>query len=64
VAAVLSTHPSVHLAQVVGRSSQRYGEVPVAFVELIPGSTCTAGELTDYCAGNLASYKVPARSAS
>ena len=59
VEALLSTHPSVHLAQVVGRPSERYGEEPVAFVELIPGSACTAGELIEYCAGNLASYKVP-----
>ena len=59
VEALLSTHPSVHLAQVVGRPSERYGEEPVAFVELIPGCAGTAGELIEYCAGNLASYKVP-----
>jgi len=57
--ALLSTHPAVHMAQVVGRPSERYGEEPVAFVELIPAATCTAAELIDFCAGNLASYKVP-----
>jgi acyl-CoA synthetase (AMP-forming)/AMP-acid ligase II len=46
-------------AGVVGRPSERYGEEPVAFVELIPGCACTPGELIDFCAGNLASYKVP-----
>ena len=59
VEALLSTHPSVHLAQVVGRPSERYGEEPVAFVELIPGCACTSAELIEYCVGNLASYKVP-----
>jgi fatty-acyl-CoA synthase len=59
VEALLSTHPAVHLAQVVGRPSERYGEEPVAFVELIPGATCTVAELIGFCAGNLASYKVP-----
>jgi acyl-CoA synthetase (AMP-forming)/AMP-acid ligase II len=28
-------------------------------VELIPGCACTSAELIEYCAGNLASYKVP-----
>ena len=59
VEALLSTHPAVHMAQVVGRPSERYGEEPVAFVELIPGGACTAAELIGFCAGNLASYKVP-----
>jgi acyl-CoA synthetase (AMP-forming)/AMP-acid ligase II len=59
VEALLSTHPAVHMAQVVGRPSERYGEEPVAFVELIGGATCTAAELIEFCAGNVASYKVP-----
>ena len=59
VEALLSTHPAVHLAQVVGRPSERYGEEPVAFVELIPGGQATAAELIAFCAANVASYKVP-----
>jgi acyl-CoA synthetase (AMP-forming)/AMP-acid ligase II len=59
VEALLSTHPAVHMAQVVGRPSERYGEEPVAFVELIAGSQATAAGLTAFCAANLASYKVP-----
>jgi fatty-acyl-CoA synthase len=54
-----STHPAVHLAQVVGRPSERYGGEPVAFVELIPGGQATAAELISFCAANVASYKVP-----
>jgi acyl-CoA synthetase (AMP-forming)/AMP-acid ligase II len=59
VEALLSTHPAVHMAQVVGRPSERYGEEPVAFVELIPGGPATAAELIAFCAANVASYKVP-----
>jgi fatty-acyl-CoA synthase len=59
VEALLSTHPAVHMAQVVGRPSERYGEEPVAFVELIPGGQATAAELIAFCAANVASYKVP-----
>lgn len=59
VEAHLTTFPGVHMAQVVGRPSDRYGEEPVAFVELAPGATCSAAELIDYCREHLASYKVP-----
>jgi acyl-CoA synthetase (AMP-forming)/AMP-acid ligase II len=59
VEALLSTHPAVHMAQVVGRPSERYGEEPAAFVELIGDREATAAELIAFCAANLASYKVP-----
>ena len=55
----LATHPSVALAQVVGRADERLQEVPVAFVELKPGVEATEQELIAYCAGQLASFKVP-----
>jgi acyl-CoA synthetase (AMP-forming)/AMP-acid ligase II len=44
---------------VVGRSDDRWGEVPVAFVVLRPGATATAGELVERCRAHLARYKVP-----
>lgn len=59
VEAHLTTYPGVHMAQVVGRPSERYGEEPVAFVELAPGATCGAADLTAFCQDHLASYKVP-----
>jgi acyl-CoA synthetase (AMP-forming)/AMP-acid ligase II len=59
VEAHLSTHAAVRMAQVVGRPSERYGEEPVAFIELADGAECTAEELIAYCVGELASYKVP-----
>ncbi|MCU1501377.1 MAG: AMP-binding protein, partial [Ilumatobacteraceae bacterium] len=59
VEAHLSTHPAVQLVQVVGRDDERYGEVPVAFVELVAGAHATAEELIAHCRGQLASFKVP-----
>ena len=55
----LSTHKAIRMVQVVGCPSERYGEEPVAFVELAEGARCTADELIAYCAGQMASYKIP-----
>jgi len=59
IEAHLSTHGAVRMAQVVGRPSKRYGEEPVAFIQLADGAQCSAEELIAYCVGELASYKVP-----
>ena len=55
----LASHPAVQLAQVIGRDDPRYQEVPVAFIELMPGATVTAEELIAHCRAGLASFKVP-----
>ena len=55
----LATHPAVHMVQVVGAPDTRYNEVPVAFVELVPGQELTEQELIDFCLGRIATYKVP-----
>ena len=59
----LALHPAVKLAQVVGLPDERYGEVPVAFVELIPGAAATEAEMIDFCLGDIASFKVPRKCA-
>ena len=59
VEAWLSTHPAVAVAQIVGKPDDKYGEVPVAFVELMPGTTCEPQELIDHCRGQLANFKIP-----
>ena len=46
-------------AAVVGRPDDRWGEVPVAFVSLRPGTSATADELIEHCRGQLAKFKVP-----
>jgi fatty-acyl-CoA synthase len=55
----LVTHPAVAIAQVVAAPDARYGEVPAAFVELVPGESVAEDELIAYCVGRIATFKVP-----
>ncbi len=55
----LSRHPAVLACAVVARPDPKWGETPVAFVELKPGADATAEELVAHCRSLLAGYKVP-----
>ncbi len=55
----LYTHPDVVDAQVIGVPSARYGEEVMAWVRLRAGASVTADELTAYCRGRIATFKVP-----
>ena len=55
----LALHPAVKLAQVVGLPDEKYGEVPVAFIELLPDAAATEAEMIEFCRGEIASFKVP-----
>ncbi|MES2715082.1 MAG: acyl-CoA synthetase [Pseudomonadota bacterium] len=55
----LYRHPAVVACAVVARPDAKWGETPVAYVELKPGATVTATELVAHCKGLLAGYKVP-----
>jgi len=52
-------HPQIQDVQVIGIPDEKYGEEVMAWVILKPGQTTTADELTDYCRGKIAHYKVP-----
>jgi acyl-CoA synthetase (AMP-forming)/AMP-acid ligase II len=56
---VLYDHAAVLEAAVVGRSDERWGEVPVAYVVLRSGHETSGEELIAHCAGQLARFKVP-----
>jgi acyl-CoA synthetase (AMP-forming)/AMP-acid ligase II len=59
---VLYEHAAVDRAVAVGAPDAHYGQVPVAFVVLKPGSTrVTAAELRRFLDERLAAYKVPER---
>lgn len=56
---VLSEHPSVAEAAVIGVPDELRGEVPLAFVVLRPGAGTEAESLRRYCRQRLAAFKVP-----
>lgn len=55
----LSAHPAVKYVQVVGKSDDRLGEVPVAFIECNEGFRATQTEIIDFCADKIAKFKIP-----
>jgi len=55
----LYRHAAVMACAVVARPHPKWGETPLAFVELKPGAQVTADELIVHCKSLLAGYKVP-----
>ncbi len=55
----LSTHDGVKLAAIVGLPDEKYGEVPIAYVEREEGSAVSEEEIIEYCKGQIASFKIP-----
>ncbi len=55
----LYRHPAVAVCAVVAKPDAKWGEAPLAFVELKPGASASADELVAHCRGILAGYKVP-----
>ncbi|MEL7247067.1 MAG: AMP-binding protein [Bacteroidota bacterium] len=55
----LYKHPKVSDVQVIGVPSEKYGEEVMAWVKAKEGNEITAAELTDFCEGEIAYYKVP-----
>jgi fatty-acyl-CoA synthase len=55
----LYKHPSVASCGVVARQDDKWGEVPIAYVELKPGKTATESEIIEHCRTLLARFKCP-----
>lgn len=61
VEGVLSRHPAVQEAAVVGVPDRTFGEVPVAFIVRRSGASVTVDELIAHAETELADFKVPRR---
>jgi fatty-acyl-CoA synthase len=57
----LCAHPAVRAAVVVGVPDRVWGERGLAFVEFVPGASCSEDELLTHARERLASFKVPVR---
>ncbi|MBN9252111.1 MAG: AMP-binding protein, partial [Mesorhizobium sp.] len=55
----LYKHAAVAACGVVGRADDKWGEVPVAYVELKPGRTASEADIIEHCRSLLARFKVP-----
>jgi fatty-acyl-CoA synthase len=56
----LYRHPAVAACAVVAKPDVKWGETPIAFIELKPGATPpTAEDIIVHCRAHLAAYKVP-----
>jgi fatty-acyl-CoA synthase len=55
----LYRHAAVMACAVVAKPHPKWGETPLAFVELKPGASVTAADLVAHCKALLAGYKVP-----
>jgi fatty-acyl-CoA synthase len=61
IEAVLLSHPAVAEAAVVGVADRFWGEVVGAVIRTAAGTPPTEAELGEFCRGQLAAYKIPAR---
>jgi fatty-acyl-CoA synthase len=55
----LYKHASVAFCAVVGKPDAKWGETPVAFVELKPGHSVSKDDIIAHCRAGLAAYKCP-----
>jgi fatty-acyl-CoA synthase len=55
----LYRHPAVAACAVVALPDPRWGEIPLAYVELKAGMHASAEELIGHCRTLLAGYKIP-----
>jgi fatty-acyl-CoA synthase len=61
VESLLHSHPKIAEVAIIGQPDEIWGETVCAVVRVKPGETLTAPEITDFCQGRLARFKIPKR---
>ena len=56
---VVYRHPAVAFVGVVAQPDPRWGESPLAYVELKPGASATESEIIELCRASLPHFKAP-----
>lgn len=56
---VIAKHPAVNQVFIVGVPDRMTTEAGVAFIELKPGESCERRDITDFCSGKVARFKIP-----
>jgi fatty-acyl-CoA synthase len=56
---LLYAHPAVADVQVIGVPDEKYGEEIMAWVRLKEGKQVDSNDLSQFCSGTIAHYKVP-----
>ena len=56
---VLSQHPDIIDAAVVGKKDEKWEETPCAFITLKNNSSLTEQKIIDFCSSNMAKFKIP-----
>jgi len=59
IESTLISHQAILESGVTSMSHEVWGQVPIAFVVLNDGTTCTEEDLLQYCSERLAKYKLP-----
>lgn len=55
----LYKHPQIQSVEVFGVPDEKFGEELCAWIQLKPGADVTASDITEFCRGQIAHYKVP-----
>lgn len=58
---ILTSHPKISQAAVIGVPDERWGEVGMGFIVPAQGETISASEIQEYLKGKVARYKHPAK---
>ncbi len=56
---VLYKHAAVAVCAVVAKPDEKWGETPIAYIELKPAASATAEEMIAWCRQHLAAFKCP-----